>query len=154
MLADESSLERTMTEEHACPTEVALTFEETKDLDVRIIDVARTSNLSKTGRGKNAATTILEKHDPSMYSIDDALKMECHIIVALGMIRYKSHDLEAYLQLQLLSATKVADMIDNLKKKLKDMKVKLGTTWSTANNLKKQLTESYTTMSLRDLEIT
>ncbi|KAA8534702.1 hypothetical protein F0562_032219 [Nyssa sinensis] len=74
-LADASSLEKTRTEEHDRPTEVALTLGEIEDSKVRITDVVGTSNPLKTGRGKEVTTTILDKHGPLMSFIDDAIKM-------------------------------------------------------------------------------
>ncbi|KAA8524988.1 hypothetical protein F0562_011374 [Nyssa sinensis] len=98
--------------------------------------------LATLGQGGGVSTCALGENDPSLPSIKDALRMAwdlswdkilrklaqaLHIMAALGEIKYKSHDLEALLQLQLRSSTEATN--------------------------KGQLGESSSTVSARDLEI-
>ncbi|KAA8514773.1 hypothetical protein F0562_017952 [Nyssa sinensis] len=82
--------------------------------------------------------------------------MQVHIKAALGEIRYQSYDIEAQfqLQLQLMSSTKGANKIKELKKKLEDAEMELETSRSLTDKLKEKLAESFNTVSVQDLEIT
>ncbi|KAA8521811.1 hypothetical protein F0562_012484 [Nyssa sinensis] len=64
-------------------------------------------------------------------------------MAALGRIKYESYNLEAQLQLQLLSAIEATNMIDELKKKLKDTEKKV-------DNLKKQVSELKSDLSIAE----
>ncbi|KAA8521972.1 hypothetical protein F0562_012714 [Nyssa sinensis] len=84
----------------------------------------------------------------------DPLIMALHIMAALGEIRYESHDLEVQFQLQLISSTKVANKIEELRKRLEDAEVELRTSRSLTDKLKEQLVESSNTVSVQDSKIT
>ncbi|KAA8537101.1 hypothetical protein F0562_029579 [Nyssa sinensis] len=73
-----------------------------------------------------------------------------HIMATLGWITYESHGLEAQLQLQLqlLSATEVEKMINDLKNKMEETEVNLGTTRSLVDSYKEKLVEFNSTLSL------
>ncbi|KAA8531079.1 hypothetical protein F0562_005788 [Nyssa sinensis] len=56
-------------------------------------------------------------------------------LAALGEIRYESYDLEAQLQLQLMSYTEAVNKIKELKKRLEKSEMELGTSQSLTNEL-------------------
>ncbi|KAA8550248.1 hypothetical protein F0562_001932 [Nyssa sinensis] len=74
-------------------------------------------------------------------------------MTALGGIRYESHDLEAQTQPQLMSFTEAANKVKELKKRLEEVEMELGTFQSSTNKLRGQLAESFSTVSARDSEI-
>ncbi|KAA8538502.1 hypothetical protein F0562_028127 [Nyssa sinensis] len=76
-----------------------------------------------------------------------------YIIATLGEIRYESHDLEAQLHLQLMSSTEVANKVEELKKRLEEAEMELGTSRSLTDELRGQLAESSRTVSSQDSEI-
>ncbi|KAA8546994.1 hypothetical protein F0562_003423 [Nyssa sinensis] len=77
-----------------------------------------------------------------------------HIMATLDETIYESHDLEAQLQLQLMSSAEAANKIEDLKNKLEDIEMELETAYSLTNNLRKKLVESSNAILLRDSKIT
>ncbi|KAA8545005.1 hypothetical protein F0562_019778 [Nyssa sinensis] len=59
-------------------------------------------------------------------------------MATLGEIRYESHDLKAQLQLQLKSFIEAANKIEELKKRLEETEMELGTSRSSIDELKGQ----------------
>ncbi|KAA8534113.1 hypothetical protein F0562_031694 [Nyssa sinensis] len=101
-----SSLERTMTKGNTHCHEVPPSRPHLPNsLPAGDSDVAGTSTPLSRRRGKEAL----------------------HIMATLGEIRYESQDLEAQLQLQLMSFIEATNKVEELKKRLEDVEMEFGT---------------------------
>ncbi|KAA8547314.1 hypothetical protein F0562_003822 [Nyssa sinensis] len=89
----------------------------------------------------------------AVYSAFISLCKALHNMAVLSEIKYEPYDLESQLQQQLLSSNEATQKIEELKKKVEDIKVELRTTHSLIENLKKKLAKSSNTVSFQDSEI-
>ncbi|KAA8542429.1 hypothetical protein F0562_023435 [Nyssa sinensis] len=94
------------------------------------------------------STELMRSGESDESNSDEAL----HIIIALGEIRYESHDLEAQLQLQLMSSTEATNKFKELKKRIEEIDMELRTSLSLTVELRGQLAESSNIVSTQDSE--
>ncbi|KAA8534541.1 hypothetical protein F0562_032058 [Nyssa sinensis] len=140
------------------------TMELIDSLDIPPTEQPKSSTPKRDRKGKKMTPLALGANVSLLPTVEDALRLAwnlswnrvlgelaSYIMAALGRIRYKSHDLEA--QVQLMSASELANLIAELKNKLEERDVEFGSARSSIDDYQERLAKTNNTSQLRDFEL-